>query len=772
MFPLVFFTHRVWRRFVCLLACLLVLAACQSVSQKDKPTSDCQKNSPHKACISAAQRAGKKATFPRQFSRDPHARHKVKAPGLGLDSEQARVIFSANNLSYKHRNYAHSVIAPQRHAPRVSRYNEQPGMARVRSGNLQFDALFSLAQNTLDKNTSQPFLGKHYHEQAHCACYVLRSARNANKSSDEMSGLAQLALAGDLALAAFDPKRMQTSLEKYLSAYRPGLTKPSGVAGDTDGFQIADFAGEDHVWPLSAERIFWAWPLQSVLFSLPDTARDPLAKKALRALRNTIEIDRTVLFDGGDGLYGGQRDNKNLYENLAYYHALKLSARLAKQQNDVVHSVKYLDWSVDLKNAINQHFWLASAQAYKNNTRHASSQFTPDWSLQALALLLGVPEEKQRRALTHYLPADVQIYSPQTAAYSLRVAHLLSHSALADRAYRVMVDHAALQLGFSQSWHNVLSASDGASPLKNKTSKTHTLMRQHHRLSSAAAYQSMVVHSLFGVQPQERGIAFHPLVSSEFRRTQFDGQAAIALYDLALRGRTFDIKIKLPASQADTGIYRVSSIHANGQRIAQLLHWHEMEKHNSIVITLGALRRDATEYKKFPHTVVFDTPSKPIKPSTVVRIDVADKRFSFVGKRIGKGAGAYLKNWGGPKDSITVRDVVLEAPGRYRFRWQYRHPALRGEKGIAHGVKWLSLSDAQGNVVFEKTVRMPLQPADALSWAYSPGVSVALPAGRYTLRMQDFINMTYLQANMAYTGLGGSKIHNRFDLRTLTIDRY
>ncbi len=730
------------------------LLGCQSATQKADIARTCEGRTQDGACTASEKTSTAKPIYPKNFSRDPHARHKTKALAVALNTEQTQVTFSANNPDYKHRNYAHSVIAPQRHAPRVVRYNEAPGMARVRSGNLQFDALFSLAQTTLHKTSRQSILGEKYRQAKACDCFVLRD--------EQGESLWPLALAGDLALALNDPQKMQRSLQYYLSGFRREIGDDSAkevvVPGGGDGFQVTDFAGAGDVWPLSADRIFWAWPLQTTLRMLPEPERNEFSREALRALRNTIEIDRAVLFDGSDGLYGSQRHKKSIYENLAYYHALKFTARLAKQHNDVVHSVKYLDWSVDLKNAINQNFWHPSAKAYQSHSKNFLGKVTFDWNAQAWAILLGAVGQAQQQALAAALPEKEGFNSPQAAAYSLRAAQLIQHSGLADRAYRLLVDKTSIQLGFGSPW-----------PGAGKH-----FHHQHERVA-ASAYQNMVVQSLFGVQVQEKGLMFSPLITSEFRRTQFAGQSSIALYDVALRGRSFDIKIHLPQEQPQNGIYRIDSIRANGRRIASLLHWHEMAAHNTVVIRLGALEEDSRNYHTFADgSVAREAASKvttEIKRTTIERIGMSDSRVSTQAKLSGRGGAAYLKQWGDRNESIHIRDIQLAQSGRYTLQWQYRNPAQQDKDGIAHGVKWLSVSDTKGNVLFGKAVLLPLQPRGDTRWAYSLPITASLPAGSYTFILRDFMNMSYLEANMTYTGKGGVRPANHADIRALRIER-
>ena len=72
----------------------------------------------------------------------------------------------------------------------------------------------------------------------------------------------------------------------------------TGSGGDT---------GSGGSWPVSTDRVSWAFAAQSVLDQLDGDERQAFAAQALAALQGTVEADRLAAFDPGSGLYGGEQ---------------------------------------------------------------------------------------------------------------------------------------------------------------------------------------------------------------------------------------------------------------------------------------------------------------------------------------------------------------------------------------------------------------------------------------------------------------------------------
>ncbi len=790
-----------------------LLVACQAPPSSNGKETAClpgevkQKNK----CVRVSGNDGaavsnrKKKYYGATFKLDPHARHKqskrIVIPGTiktaqGINSArpsnvpkrngEEKVVervatFSVNNPDYKFRNYAQSVISPSEHSPRVVRYQEKSGYPRVRSGNLQFDGLFALANEEVRARFITRTSDKRYRnaEPLACDCY-------GDPKSAHFIMPSHLALAGHLGLAMMTPERMKNSLLFQLSPYRKDVVKPVSVPGDKNGLQIVQRAGRFGAWPVYSSRVLWSLAAQSVLTNLPDEQRFAFSKTAYHAMTNIIEIDRDSIFDGSDGLYFGGHDLqpvpmkvkgielamvKSLVVNAVYFRALLFASDLAATQNDVATSVKYLDWALDLKNAINHHFWDSELGVYRSflsNNLGAllGSDIHNSYALweQSLVLELGIAETLQRARIDEYGPAG---NSPFSNAFSLRAAVRQKNVAVANLVYDSVFHHASQKL---------THFSEGSAGIEGDD------------LVSVSTYFSSVIDGVFGIQTSEKGLSFDPFVTAKLRRERFDSQRAIALYDIALRGKTFNIKIILPRATSKLGYYDIANIKVNGKRhildtikneghdqkrsglkhsTANEIKWSALSQKNTVIITLGKLKSGNHKIREFPRPPEQSQSVSAIKTSSSFSVPV-------------DGGRKLIKSWGAAREKLTVKNVNIAVAGRYAIQWEYRMDGKAAKQvlGIHNAVKRMKLTDANNNELVDKVVQLPIaavtnnrnKRAEPDEWSRSTPIIVTLAAGAYRVDLDDFINMTYLKANMTYTGIGGRNgVANRFDVKGLTI---
>ena len=98
------------------------------------------------------------------------------------------------------------------------------------------------------------------------------------------------AYAVELGLALLDPVRAQNSLEFKLSPRH-----------DETDWQIVQDTGTGGSYPISTDRVVWAFGARRRLHFLDGGERAAFAAKAYEAMKNTAEHDRRVAFDPGDG---------------------------------------------------------------------------------------------------------------------------------------------------------------------------------------------------------------------------------------------------------------------------------------------------------------------------------------------------------------------------------------------------------------------------------------------------------------------------------------
>lgn len=710
--------------------------------------------------------------------------------GAAKKREPVRLVsFSIKNPDHKFRQYTHSVISPSLHAPRSTRYEEKPGDPRVRTGSIQFDALFSLALNELRASHLSRTSDSDYQngKSEGCLCF-------GDKNGSHFLSVQTLALSGYLGLSTLNTERMENALLFQLSPYRDGLTQPKAVSGKGNGLQIIQRAGKYGSWPVYSDRVLWALAAEKTQNSLGEDERIKFSKIAYRALKNTIEIDRVSIFDGADGLYRGAyldafshvnfianvselANAKNLVVNLSYYQALKFAANLAQFQNDIVSSVKYSDWAVDLKHAINQKFWAEDAGVYRSQysaSYISNSDHKVEWWLNALAINLGVAGNREKDIFMSRRGRFDDINSPLHAALSLQAAAKMKHVGLANIAYRRLIDNVSTEMSNQKVFESIGRNTQEYSNNAN--------------LLSVSAYASMVIDTLFGVKVSKRGLRFEPFITKALRASQFKGQRSISLMDIRLQQKKFAIKIIFPKREGKAenvgAYYSIRAVEVNGENVLGEVSWARLNSSNKIVITLGRVMksretgmeggrgtgtgtgtgREGGREKKSLRSLGYGT-----------EISMSDARVHIQtrGNRLkGTGALLYLSDWGAPDDRLRIEKLKIKDAGFYKIQLQYRNPAP-DSSGIANAVKWVMVHDHNGNEYGAKIIEMPLTPMTKgkQRWQYSLPVTLHLNPGTYQIRLEDFLNMSYLKVNMTYNGKGGHRgPSNRVDIKTIRIE--
>ncbi|HEX9172170.1 MAG TPA: esterase [Telluria sp.] len=431
-----------------------------------------------------------------------------------------------------------------------------------------------------------------------------------------------LSYAAALGLAMLDPARVRNSLEFKLSGYRPGLPKAPAVAGSDDGLQIVQDTGSGGSWPVSTDRVSWAFGADEALNALPLGERKAFALTALKALANTIENDRIAAFDPRDGLYTGEQSfldwreqsygadietdlarmasSKALSTNVAHFKALTLASKLAAEQGDGALAKRYAGWAAQLKSAINARFWLEDAGMYASMTAGhfdgtALRKF--DWLGQSLAIVTGVADAGRRdRILAAYPhgPVGAPVIYPQqqgvpvyhnrsiwpfVTAFGLQAAVAGANVSVADAAYDSLVRGASLHLSNMENMEWLSGVPNG--PVVNS----------QRQLWSVGAYVGMVVRNVFGLSfDHADGVRVRPFVTARLRREMFAGGGTISLQQLQVRGKTLRVNIALPAKPvAADGYYAVEAITLNGKKSGPAIGWDQLGGDNVIEVRLGRL---------------------------------------------------------------------------------------------------------------------------------------------------------------------------------------
>ncbi|NGZ87882.1 alpha/beta hydrolase [Duganella sp. SAP-35] len=542
------------------------------------------------------------------------------------DGKQETVRYATPDAAAALRSYTQSTTMQVREGGKQEiGYQESAALPTVRSGNLAFDALFALAGVEMKQDSVSEIRDGSYNggNAIPCDCFETGELWHYVWTRD-------LSYAASLSLGMLDPQRVRNSLLFKVSAYRDGVKPGAHAAGGADGLQIIQDTGSGGSWPVSTDRVSWAFGADEALKALAPQERKLFAATALQALSNTLENDRIAVYDRADGLYNGEESfldwreqsyapwiagdlasmatSKALSTNAGHYKALTLAAQLAREQGDAAGTAlaaKYAAWAAELKRAINQRFWQADSGMYSSVTAghfDGAATYKYDWLGQSLAIVTGIADDQQTRSILAHYPhgplgapviypqqADTAVYHnramwPFVTAYGLKAAAIGGNVAVADAAYATLMRGAATNLSNMENLEWL-----SGQPMFKDGKLSGPVVNSRRQLWSVGAYLGMVVGSVFGVQTTDDGIALRPFVTAKLRRETFAGSDSVTLNNLRLRGKRLQVRLLLPAAVKGDGYYAVDSITLNGQPAAAALAWSALGDDNVIEIRLGKL---------------------------------------------------------------------------------------------------------------------------------------------------------------------------------------
>jgi len=786
-------------------------------------------------------------------------------PVAGAASAQVR--FTRSDGDQGLRSYSQSsTMTTREQAPSTIHYAELPGQPFIRTGSLAFDALFAHAIAEMKEDSVAAIRDDAYNGNQPIACHCFETGEKWHYVWTR-----DLSYGAHLGLAMLDPRRVRDSLAFKLSGYRAGVRKPADVPGSVDGLQILQDTGSGGSWPVSTDRVTWAFGAEQALTALSGPERAAFGVTALKALANTLDIDRVAAFDPRDGLYTGEQSfldwreqsygrdietdlarmatSKALSTNVAHYKALTLAATLAADQGDTARAQRYGQWAADLKSAINARFWLEDAGMYASMTA-AHYDGAPlhkyDWLGLSLAIVTGIADATQRdRILASYPhgPVGAPVIFPQqqgvpvyhnraiwpfVTAYGLDAAIAGANVSVADAAYASLQRGAAVHLSNMENMEWMSGRQAFVDPAHPELDGP--VVNSRRQLWSVGAYVGMVVRNAFGVSYRDEGVKVAPFITAKLRRDSFYATNQITLENLQVRGKQLRVRVALPPVSNSEGYYAVESMTLNGKPVAGgLIAWDTLESGNLVDVKLGALQPGRTgirrvdgdpaavagplfapreaqvarvtaskggidvaiadaqqsgpvTYRLYRNGVlVADRLAQPawrdpaplaqancyavevvdavsgnashhsgaVCAEAGVTIGVADARVRSSVAR----TGDRIAGWGAPQDRFQVERIKLAA-GRHSFQLRYTNHSHAINTGISNGVKVLSVRDAAGRTVARRVIQMPHLPPGSAPM-YSTPADILLKAGTYAVQVDDFYNMSYLEANAVYAHGGG-----------------
>lgn len=549
---------------------------------------------------------------------------------LGVDKQPLNAQFSYQETEGGLRKYVHSTNQLLRDpVPQFSSYQEHSDQPYLRSGNVAFDALFALAIDEMKLNSVANIQDGNYNlgKAIECECFETGEKWNYVWTRD-------LSYAANLGLGFFDPERVENSLRFKVAPLRRNVRQQLASDIVPQGLQIVQDTGSGGSWPISTDRVTWAFGAESILANMPQNKRAEFVKAAFDALSNTIDVDRKAIFNASLGLYQGEQSfldwreqtyanwivddlssmatSMSLSTNVGHFQTLTLAAQLAAELNKSAIAKKYKSWATALKKAINDVLWMPEHGMYSSLTSGhpypvALEKF--DWLGLALAIKTGIASEQQAQKILKNYPhsqmgppvifpqqPDIQIYHnraiwPFVTAYGLQAAIVGNNAAVAENAIASLVRGAALNLSNMEN----LEWQSGQSIWleRGQPSLSGPAINSKRQLWSVAGYLNMVFSSVLGISTADENLILQPFIPANIANTYFLDSEQLSLFNVQWQDKRFNFTYLLPKQRPAGQVFKAAKVIVNGQRVSKNDNGHfrfergELLTNNNIVIELA-----------------------------------------------------------------------------------------------------------------------------------------------------------------------------------------
>ena len=476
-----------------------------------------------------------------------------------------------------------------------------PAAPRLASGNAMFDAMFAMALEELREDSVEKIVDEAFNHGQPIACHSFVAGEKW-----PYTWTRDTAYAIDLSLGLLDPLRARDALLFKVASRRAGAG-----AKDPQSLEIAQDTGSGGSWPISADRVVWAFAADQLMPFLPPDALAAFRLTAFAAVSHTLENDRIAIYDPSDGLYRGEESfldwreqtyptwtrnevlpigtAKALSTNVLHVIAMHAASRWAAALGETTLQQKYLLWAQKLKEAINKVFWLPERGLYG-----AQAQLTPgsgvlpkfDMLGEALAVLSGVADQGQASAILQNYPhtphgppviwpstKGLPIYHnravwPFVTAYAVKAAIRASHAAAITHNVLSLMRLSALNLSHMENYEFL-----SGEPVVADGPLTGPVVNSRRQLWSVAGYLGAVLDVVGGLKATNEGIRFQPALTRGLHEELFAKSSGVTLANLSYQGHRLDVRIVLPALGSAAGrdsIYRVGDTRLNDKTVARV----------------------------------------------------------------------------------------------------------------------------------------------------------------------------------------------------------
>lgn len=504
----------------------------------------------------------------------------------------------------------------------------------IESNSNMFNALFSMAIEEMKENMVSTIYDSSF-GQDRCDCFETGKKWNYVWTRD-------IAYSVHLALADLAPKRSMNSLLFKVSNFRGKGSSSSQIVQDT---------GTGGSWPISTDRVTWSLGALKLLNYLSSSDKRKFATIAYKALKNTVEADRRIVYDNESGLYTGEQSfldwreqtypswvknniihigmSKSLSTNIAHYIALLTLETLGNESGK--STSKYRRWAKSLKKNINNSFWDNRRKLFSLMlTTYLGQNKVDKFDLlgNSLAVLFDIAQSNsQKSLLKNYkmtdvgapviFPQDIEapIYHnraiwPFVSSYALLASKKESQSQIFDHLFTSIINGAALNLSNMENFE--FTTLDNNYFDGNKSGPVLNSQRQ---LWSVAGFLSTYLEGIFGKEVKNGSIRFSPFITSRIRNTLLSNTNSITLKNYKWRGKFLNVTVQLPKQDKRDvkSFYLASKILLNNKmvHVQDFISFKDLKETNKLVIDLH-VKKESYDKPKISNSNFFSLPTPKI----------------------------------------------------------------------------------------------------------------------------------------------------------------
>lgn len=492
--------------------------------------------------------------------------------------------------------------------------------------------------------------------------------------------------------------------------------------------RIVQDTGTGGSWPCSSDRQIWALAAWQIYVVTGDRA---WLEECYGVIRRSLEDDFAAVFNPQTGLFCGEtsfvdwRDqsyphwmqpadiyrSEALSTNAVYYGVLRMMSRAASILGFGEDSAAYADRAVNLKKAVNEHFWMEDKGYYGNylyGRYHIMLSPRSDTLGESLAILMGLADERQAGRILSSMPQSPfgpTIFAPQicdresyhnNAVWPFVTAFWGRAAAAADNAGAMLYAFAA----------NVRAAALFATNQENMVASTGdiaTLLNSPNMLWSLSGFLGTVRHTLLGIEYAEHGVRFAPFVPQPLGGER-------SLKGFRYRNMTLDIAVR------GTG-NRIRSFKLDGVECEPFVDASVCGKHKIEMELCGSFRHSKPPVLQ-PSSAAPATPANLHIEERMLVWEPVDGAVEYEVLRNGDALSAVVRCAYPVEQCGEYAVIAVDAQRTKSFASEPLH-VYDGERIVEkHADAHL---DRKYGRQFATEVRVPVEGLFAIEWLYSNG---------------------------------------------------